>query len=554
MTLKVVKDQILKFVSQSTPSVMAIKGEWGVGKTFSWNKFLDEAKQESMISASRYSYVSLFGISSLEKLKQSIFENAISKESIGNAPSLETLSSNTKGMLETLGRSSLNKLRDLPYLKVATPAIEAWSFMSISQYLICIDDLERKGTALEIKEVLGLISLLKEQKKCKVVLLLNDGTNEVKDYEKFKEKVIDVELQFSPLPHECAKIAYDGSKEYHKDLSEYSTELGIKNIRILNKIERSISSVWRYFDDSEADVKVQFLKSVTLMSWAYYCSKSDSNVPNLEFIESLGSIYSVGGKDATEEEKKWKEILLSFNFISVNELDKKIASLVRHGYVDGDELTLALNEANSRSIQFKKSNSFRKAWETFHDSFNDNEDEVIESFYSSLKENVSEISPNDLDSVIGVLRFLGYEVKASELIDFYVDERRSTPEIFNLNSFDIYRPLKDEVLKLRFEKAFSESVPKRSLQEVLEFLSGRNGWNDEDVDVLDDASIEDYYNFFKSLSGPHLTSTIATSLKFSRIGNASEKMISITHKVKVALQKIADESKLNKLRMEKFNF
>ncbi|HEE1434871.1 TPA: hypothetical protein R6507_004396, partial [Klebsiella pneumoniae] len=200
MSLSVVREQILNFVSKSAPSVMAIKGEWGVGKTFSWNKFLLEAKSENMISASRYSYVSLFGISSLDRLKYSIFENAVSKDSIGHDPSLDSLRKNTLGMLEILGRGSWSKLKELPYIKSAAPAIEAWSFMSVSDSLICIDDLERKGSSLELKDVLGLISLLKEQKKCKVILLLNDGTKEVADYEKFKEKVIDIELHFSPTP------------------------------------------------------------------------------------------------------------------------------------------------------------------------------------------------------------------------------------------------------------------------------------------------------------------------------------------------------------------
>ena len=59
-------------------------------------------------------------------------------------------------------------MKELPYIKSAAPAIEAWSFMSVSDSLICIDDLERKGSSLELKDVLGLISLLKEQKKCKV--------------------------------------------------------------------------------------------------------------------------------------------------------------------------------------------------------------------------------------------------------------------------------------------------------------------------------------------------------------------------------------------------
>ncbi|EIZ8954655.1 hypothetical protein MQ573_000453, partial [Cronobacter sakazakii] len=178
MSLKVIREQVLKFISQSSPSVIAIKGEWGVGKTFGWEALLLEAKKENMISGKRYSYASLFGISSLDKLKYTIFENSIQQDSIGHEPNLESLRTNTLGMLEILGRGSWSKLKDMPFIKSAAPAIEAFSFMSITDALICIDDLERRGKGLDLKDVLGLVSLLKEKKKCKVVLLLNAGTDE----------------------------------------------------------------------------------------------------------------------------------------------------------------------------------------------------------------------------------------------------------------------------------------------------------------------------------------------------------------------------------------
>lgn len=532
---------------------MAIKGEWGVGKTFSWNKFLLEAKCQNMISASHYSYVSLFGISSLDRLKYSIFENAVSKDSIGHEPSLDSLRKNTLGMLEILGRGSWSKLKELPYIKSAAPAIEAWSFMSVSDSLICIDDLERKGSSLELKDVLGLISLLKEQKKCKVILLLNDGTKEVADYEKFKEKVIDIELHFSPTPSESAQIAYDNSKDFHKPLAQYTISLGIKNIRVLKKIERNVENAWRAFEECESEVKMQFLHTVVLMNWAYYCSQSDKDVPSLDFLESMESIYSIGKKDVTEEEKKWKDILLSYNFTRVDELDRKIAKLVRNGYIDMTEFNEAIKIINKQALENKKSNSFRSAWDLFHNSFDDNVEEVVSHFYKCFMDCVTQVSPNDLDSLVGVFRELGEDTKASEMITYYIQERRSEIELFDLDNFYLFRPIKDAEIIEKFKGVYLTDSPKRTLGEVLDALSGKNGWNDDDIEVLSSATEDDYYHYFKSLHGNHLTSHVATCLKFSRIGNVNEKTRSVSIKAKAALMKISRESKLNELRMHKFN-
>ncbi|HDX3855591.1 TPA: hypothetical protein RXP54_004226 [Escherichia coli] len=235
MSIAIVREQIFNFLNNEESAVVAIKGKWGVGKTYGWNNFLQTAKQEVNIEFERYSYVSLFGVNSLDALKYSIFENAIPTSSIGIEPNIETFKQNALALSEGFGRKAMNFVKNMPYVKDFAPALEVLSFMSLKNIIVCIDDLERKGDGLPLKDVLGLVSHLKEQKKCKVVLLLNDGTSETKDYETYKEKVIDIEFTFKPTPYECAQIAYDGKKRFHDDLRSLTSSVGITNIRVLKK-------------------------------------------------------------------------------------------------------------------------------------------------------------------------------------------------------------------------------------------------------------------------------------------------------------------------------
>lgn len=210
MSIEIVKSQIQRFLASDQPEVMAIKGKWGVGKTYSWNKFLLEAKNEKIIKYQKYSYVSLFGINSLDAFKYSIFANGISIDLFESGTDASTFQTNLDSLLRT-GKKSLPLVENITRIFSKTnlvTIIEAAAFFSIKQYLICIDDLERVGKGLEIKDVLGLVSLLKEQKKCKIVLLLNDGEEGLNDYKKYREKVIDFELAFDPTAEECAKIAF----------------------------------------------------------------------------------------------------------------------------------------------------------------------------------------------------------------------------------------------------------------------------------------------------------------------------------------------------------
>ncbi|HEC1809738.1 TPA: NTPase KAP, partial [Campylobacter lari] len=75
--------------------------------------------------------------------------------------------------------------------------------------IVCLDNIERKSDNLPLKEILGLVNLLKEEKECNVVMILNkdelkkqdnnsdnnkEDKQDTKDwYQEYKEKVIDWE-------------------------------------------------------------------------------------------------------------------------------------------------------------------------------------------------------------------------------------------------------------------------------------------------------------------------------------------------------------------------
>ena len=71
MSVKIVRDKIQTFLANDKPEVLTIKGEWGIGKTYCWNKFSLDAKDSVVLE--KYSYISLFGINSLETLRYAIF-------------------------------------------------------------------------------------------------------------------------------------------------------------------------------------------------------------------------------------------------------------------------------------------------------------------------------------------------------------------------------------------------------------------------------------------------------------------------------------------------
>ena len=181
------------------------------------------ANRENRLALDRYSYVSLFGINSLETFKYAIFENVVSKKLIGSEASIETFKENSSELTRALGRKSLRWITG-GVLRNFTAAVDSLSFLSVNRTIICIDDLERKGSNLSIKDVLGLVSLLKEQKKCKIAILVNDNDEGLSDYTKYREKVIDAEVKFAPTAAECASIAFDSEGYIYEVLIELAKE------------------------------------------------------------------------------------------------------------------------------------------------------------------------------------------------------------------------------------------------------------------------------------------------------------------------------------------
>jgi len=555
MSIEVVKNQINYFLSSEKPEVIAIKGAWGVGKTYSWKKFLLVAKQSNVIALRRYSYVSLFGINSLDAFKYSIFENVIGQDIIGTEASIDTFKKNTSGLAESMGRKSLALFKGASLLKSFAPAIESLSFLSLNRSIICIDDLERRGSNLSMKDVLGLVSQLKEQKGCKIVLLLNENEEGLEDYKKYREKVIDIELEFSPTARECSEIAFDPKNDKTVSLPELTEKLNIRNIRVLKKIERLVILAHPLVKDYEPEIAKQVAHSLVLFSWCYYCASEGA--PPIDFVTNLGFSFWGIGEDNDEEnegdeKKKWKTDVSEYGYSQTDELDLVLAEAVRTGYFVEEKFREQASKKNTQILASKAEGSFHETWRLYHDSFDDNRDELIKRLYESFLKNAKNITPINLNGTVRLFRALGETEKATKIIDFYIKEREDENELFNMEENNFFGDIRDQEIIEKFKKAYQESTVVEDASMVLKRISGNDGWNKKDEVVLANTSEDEYYQLFKSEKGEHLSSYIRTCLKFGQFGNASEQQKQIASRAIGALKRIAAESELNRLRVKKF--
>lgn len=540
MSTKLVKEQIHKFLVTSIPEVLAIKGDWGVGKTYNWNKYIEEFKGDCALKS--YSYVSLFGASSIGDIKQTSFLNAINTDKIGQSPDVK---SHTKKWAELLKDTKIKHVGSIGAI------INSVSQFALNKTIICFDDLERHSKGITIKDFMGLVSYLKEQKGCKVVLLLNEETGDetFNDYQKYKEKVVDKQLHFEPTAEEC----FDAMVTEESELRDFSrtccTNLDIKNKRIISKIESHIKESLEVLEESEFDlsIKEKIVHAIVLFSCCYY-SQGINNIPNFEYVVSVNNV-SVDKEERWDEgtTKKWSEFLNTYGYHFADEIDVVLANGIKQGFFDCERLaSLCRHKQNELDVQ-NRSVKLNEAWDVFHGSFDNNEADFVLAIEEGLKEVAANFSCSQYSAGISILRDIGEDKKADELTEFFIDSRKHEPEIFNLDSFDS-NPfgVKDAKFAGRIKEAYQEEVNEATVDDILELRKKTSSYNDSEAEILDRLTKDEIKAKFMTFKGDELTDYIRVFILLS--GSRP----TLKDKVNEAITEIAATSLLNKSRMSKF--
>lgn len=554
MSIEKVTKAVEEFLATDGPGVLSIKGAWGVGKTYFWSNLIKKTAVLKKIKLDKYAYVSMFGVTTLEELKFTIFEQTVNKSQIGKQISIENLKNNWDDLGKSLGRKLFPILQGLPWVKNYGTAIQSASFLSVRDTLVCFDDFERKGDSLAAKDVLGLVSLLKEQRNCKIVMIFNDASLDeaLKEYGQFREKVIDVEVKYAPSPIEASNLVFTKGDRLDERLRELSANLGIRNIRILNKIKEIIDLAMPILNGYEEEILDQVCHTATLAAWCYY--SHEDGVPSYDYLTSIG--YSMFGLDdenkKSEQEQKWDTILTEYGFRHADEFDLAIFEVIESGYIDEESFLNVAAEQNEQVKANKSQNSFSKAWDIYHSSFDDNEAELTNCLISALREHGRHVTPLNMNATVRLLRQLGKEKEASEMIDTYIELNKDRPKLFDLDDYSFSGDIDDPEVISKFNQVSNDLKEIKSLEDVLKNMIGKDGWGMADEEVLSATTPDEYYEFFKKQKTKGLPKYISICLRFGQFQNASEKQRKIANSVKEALTRIGRESKLNEIRVRRF--
>jgi hypothetical protein len=551
MSITILKNEINRFLASEIPEVICIKGKWGVGKTFSWNNFVSEASSVGKISLSKYSYVSLFGLKSLNELKYAVFESTVAVSQMGLSKNDAFFYKNYDLAVKNF-RKVGGILSRLPKVQAYIGISDSALFFSVRKQLVCIDDLERASSGLGASDVLGLISMMKEQRGCKIVLLLNEEELREEDRKVFDrqlEKVADVVFDFNPTADEVCDIVFPAKTGISKFLHINCSSLGIVNIRIIKKIERFAVLLSGCLKNDYPQLIEEAMHSVALFCWVVY---QPSEAPSIEFLQTYNSFtFLLRDKEKALHEQTWHNLLSAYTYSSFNDLDKEILKGIKAGYFDEG----ALKEVAAKHATWQQAKlddtEFNKAWDLYHNSFDDDQEVVADAIFDGAKRTISVIHPANLNSSVVLLRDLGRSEQATDLISCYVDANPKMLESYDPSSRAFW-DIKDSELLAAFEKNAMPKPINRTLLAIL--LDAASNIYPEDLEAnrLSNTRLVDYISLFKATKGDDKRMLLKAVNAFINWQNQNEASRIISLKMQNALKSIGQESLLNARRVAQF--
>lgn len=549
MSIEAFSREISRFLEGRGPEVLCITGQWGVGKTFAWNKFLGEAKTNNNIGLKIYAYVSLFGQNSLEDVRHALFENSLGVDQSHSPADLDTFKS-SMDRLAGKWRSAAGLLKFVPKISDYAAIAGKLGFLSIKDQIICFDDLERAGSGLTMRDVLGLASFLKEQRKCRIVLLLNEeqlADQQGVEFRSQLEKVADTVMKFEPTPAEAAEIGIDKNTPFHAELAEFCRALSIVNIRTIKKIEKFCARIYEEISGHDPRVLRQAVHSATLFGFAKF---QPDNAPPLSYLRSFDPYSAVPeGDEAHAPQQLWRDLLRSYQFVTFDQLDAVILTGIERGHFDSIALEDAATALDIQKQLEDRDTSFSRAWDAYHGSFDDDAEEVLDGLENAILTSSAVITPSNLSSTIAMLKEQGREDRTAALIDHYVGAREEGADFWNLDEDTFGARVTDPDVRAAFAQKLASYPDDRDVAELLIRIAMDRGWNEADVPFLARQSSETYREIFKRLRNPQLRRAVAGGLAFRNIRNPDADMQIVTDRVTAALQAIAAESRLNRARV-----
>ncbi|WP_147300649.1 hypothetical protein [Lysobacter silvisoli] len=545
------------FVSSKEPGAIVLRGPWGVGKTYLWQhrivtKLLEKPWKK------RYSYVSLFGVNSLAELKTAV---AIATEEFDrDARKQKRLKGSAFRWFWRAWRWASDLLALTPRSGTALSKLfDRIGFYVVRDRIVCFDDVERHGKLLDLKDFLGLVSYLAEQRSCRVVVILNDGQlgSDQAVWDDHREKVFQGELTYAPSLTQTIELGLqeDSSTQWYVPVREALEELQISNIRLVRRTAKFMNLAMDTVENRPLRPETVESISRTVAMLVYSIHGRGVGGPPLQRIQdrtrlNLGAASGNGEDARTEQERNWDQVVSDYGLYLYTATDQALVNMVQSGFPDKLVMSAAIQELDGDSELQSRKLAWSNAWHLYHDTVAENGAEIADAFEQTWP-GVSEVEhPANLQSAVRLMRLLGRDELATQFIKNWVGHR-SGKRINELDHDQLhwFRRIDDPEILQIIEKAQALVQRKLGVREAFDLFGSKDGYPPLAIAAIADSPVSELVAVLDATVSEDLTKTIRKVLQLG--GNPGDaNWMRASQKMTEACELIATRSPLAADRMQ----
>ncbi len=502
-------DELRRFLQSDEQKVLLFHGRWGTGKTYFWRHFVEAERQS--VRESFYSYVSLFGASSVTHVKSLILFGGQAVRPAEDLPSLARRIAN----LVTSKRRYLPEI-SLPHIGNIGSAIGAFDELLIKKYLVCFDDVERRNDQLDLEQFFGLVSLLKEQNDCRIVIICNESELSDADsriLDKYREKIVDRQLTFDPLFGENFRIVFP---EPNPAVHEVFEAVGLNNIRVFQQSKWCLEYFQPYLANCHPRFIDKFSQQCTRLACVHFALSKQITLDQLRGTSWFGVSLSEKNKlsDAA------KDIVRNLQFLPTD-ADDFIVDYLRNGYCDTVKLRATIDRLNRDDRRREADQFLTEIWAKVWHSYQCDAEAIA----------------HDADEYVTKYRdYIPYKY-ASDLLDFVKKiapsfDAKSKRESVAKALIPIADPATVRLIQASCESPDvteqarvreCELQSHRSIEQLALSLGASDGWNPADFAELDQYSEDELFQWLSTAHDAYLLSIIAEVITRGQLESADNK-------------------------------
>lgn len=519
--IPILKEQlkaILKNGDSKEGVVISLQGNWGIGKTYFWHDFAKYNWNEN-----EHVYISLFGKHKLEDIKKQIVLKVYDRNKIAKFVDSNPI---------------IGKIIETKWGLDASLIANTFTKETFKGIVLCFDDFERISPNLSITEILGFIAELKEQHKCKIIIINNNDSLKEQDELNHKKILTKVELK-----KDKDSIYYE-KLEYGQIVKEYETKEKFfisqtNNQEIFDRFSEKIIDYKLYYEPHYSDnlnlVKDEGLQFVDWKFVEELLSRIENKnkqcnirlmkqfVAKLKlFKESIdATIHSTITKSIVSSlfKKTYNETKIPvYMYSNIDTLSEFIDTVVKKHYLDKENFVLELNRLNlditRDDIKTKVYDDTHKIYEKFlydlkypdakfsedlYALFNDNKTYIVKivsirnfQFYINVMKKVDRENEEKYDNL--------YIEAMKKYIDIVIQDLQNKPSVlieYDLATFNEKIELKDYFEEKRNSLVSDVKSNMQSIIEAMHKPKQNNGWGPGDETLLSSISIAEHIEWIK---------------------------------------------------------